>query len=131
MNDCAEIHQESSIQQRLRALIDQHHKNLLREIESVRPVIQAIGGTKPADCHAVQQSIDITHKIAGSSGSMGFNEISEAAKKIETHLNSLAATDEDMPAADRDLLRQYFCDLEALIATVSPKDSDLYSAEDL
>ncbi len=131
MNECAENQQQSALQRQLRVLVDQHHKNLIREIDAARPLFLAIGAVKPADCQAFQRSIAISHKIAGSSGSMGFSDISQTAKKIENHLKSLAAIDGYIPVGDCDLVQQYFCDLEAQIASVTPEDSELFFAEEL
>ena len=114
------------MQEQLRALIRRHCATLADELEAVRGCLSRIDGGDEARARAVAEGIALTHKIKGSSGSIGFQEISASSAKLELCLRSLIADDHRLEPTRRHELDVCFQEFERLIASVTPECSSLY-----
>lgn len=115
--------------EQLSALIEKHCTTLTVELESVRNCLDRLDGSDQPVAEVIAEGIGLAHKIKGSSGSIGFPEISAAAALLERHLRSLAELDETLSPAQRDQVFAHYDGLARLIRQVSPEASTLYNAQ--
>lgn len=80
-----------------------------------------------ADCDAVRAAKVMSHQIKGSSGSVGFKEISAAATELDNHISKLMQAADIAVLEDRQLLDDLCANLAAIVATVTPETSALYN----
>ena len=107
----------------LQALIHKHCDTLQREMSDVVAAFEA-WEREPSNAQFSRDAArSAVHKIKGSSGTIGFSDISETAQKIETRLK---LSDPDDLLAMRDELLDEYSSLRTLIAQISPQQSSLY-----
>jgi HPt (histidine-containing phosphotransfer) domain-containing protein len=111
----------------LRALIARHCETLRSELRGLRAVSQRLGDCPDDAGAAIADGLERAHKLKGSSGSLGYPEISVAAAEFENCLKMLeVATGNAAAMAVRETLSQFVV-LEQLIVSVSPERSTLYN----
>ncbi len=114
------------MQNELRALVQRHCLTLAEELDTVRQCLTRLDDPRYADAEVLEDSIAHAHRIKGSSGSLGFADISTAAALLETHLKALAA----LPAVSRESREEisaYLHRLSHLVETATPQNSSLYN----
>lgn len=116
------------MQDELRALIVKHCETLHREAVAIAACIDLLQPDFRGDDEPVSQAIDLAHRVKGSSGSIGFREISECARDLEFALRALFVTPQAASAeAVRDA-RSAWKRLKRRIDFVSPEESSLFAA---
>lgn len=117
------------MQEQLRELITRHCDTLAEEMEAVRTCIDRFDDPSIPVGDVINEGIELTHKIKGSSGSIGFPEISAASACLEHYLRSLATEAEEIDQEARETAAAHFQTLERLVAVVKPESSTLYNAQ--
>lgn len=118
----------SDLQRQFRALIETHCETLRREAAAVRACLAELRSPAGDPAGAVSRAVGMAHKIKGSSGSIGFKEISAAAQALELHLRALdKAGGPPGPEAISQAL-ELGADLDLLVAAIRPEQSSLYNA---
>jgi len=115
--------------EQLRALIERHCTTLSVELEAVRTCLERLDEPDIAASEVIAEAIGLAHKIKGSSGSIGYPEISAAAALLEHYLRSLESLGEELGPVQRRQISAHFDGLERLIARISPEASTLYNAQ--
>ena len=110
----------------LRALIIRHCETLKREMADVEGCMDRLVNDDEAHASALHQGIEMTHKIKGSSGSIGFANISSTAAALEKCLYAVQDNDDQAQLFEA---CQHFDTLKELVARVKPEESALYSVE--
>ena len=123
--------QIASFHERLRVIVEQHCRNLNAEIAAARPLFQEIDKLERPSSKLLQNAIAVSHKIAGSSGSLGFREISETAKQIEDRLEKASLAGEELPRCDRESVWRRFGELEKQVEIMTFADSELLSCDQI
>ena len=114
------------MEQQLRDLIARHCATLEKELEDVRKCVEQLeDGHSVKD--AIKEGIEMTHKIKGSSGSIGFADISAASALLEHCFRSLLENPEMIDNEARQSVAVHFQSLEQLVLTVRPESSSLYN----
>jgi HPt (histidine-containing phosphotransfer) domain-containing protein len=120
---------KNDVQAEIRKLLVTHCASLKKELEAVDASLVEI--TDPVSMVAkpdLTQSVVLIHKIKGSSGSIGFMDISAAAKRLETALRS-AQDHGTIDDETRWEIIESHATLSSLIATAQPQDSRLYNID--
>lgn len=113
------------MQEELRALIARHCRTLEQEMKDVRACLAPMDDPKAPLEPILREGIELTHKIKGSSGSIGFAEISAAAERLEHYLRELGPA---LKEVECEQAKQHLGELERLVATARPEASTLYNA---
>ncbi len=117
------------MQDQLRALIDKHCDWLERQIALIADSLEALTEGKNNRREIINEAREQTHQITGTSGTMGFKQVSLAAQALE---NCLEATGQNSDGLDPQQFMQIntlFHTLSALAAEVSPEKSTLYNVD--
>ena len=112
----------------LRALVRRHCTTLAVEAEAVGACLARFTDPDQKESDICAEGIELTHKIKGSSGSIGFQNISEASKRLEHCFRSLSEAEMPLSQTQKDEAVTFYGELEQLIRTISPEDSSLYNA---
>jgi len=115
------------MQDRLRQLINRHCTWLHETMPALRHNLTPLITQGQADCDAVRAAKVMSHQIKGSSGSVGFGEISAAATELDNHISKLMQASALAASGDRQLLEDLCLKLANIVATVTPETSALYN----
>lgn len=115
------------MQEKLRKLIDRHCTWLHDTMPALRHNLSPLLQEGDADNDAVRAAKVISHQIKGSSGSVGFLEISEAATKLDGHIGQLMQAEAAASPEDRQTLDALCDELQNIVAIVEPQTSSLYN----
>ena len=116
------------MQEQLRALIERHCLTLVSEAAAVRACLARLADPAADRAAVVAEGTGLAHKIKGSSGSIGFGEISQAAQALEFYLRELARLEGALDEAQVGRAIGLGRDLEARTAAIRPENSALYDA---
>ena len=115
------------MQEQLRELITKHCTTLANELAAMDACFKNISQPGAECIDAVKEGIEHAHKIKGSSGSIGFPEISAAAASLEFCFRDIAASNAAVSPAQQEKLVGCYGDLARLIGSVKPQQSTLYN----
>lgn len=118
----------SEFQDKLRGRIALHRASLHEEAGVLREVLARPRAPAGDTGGAISEGAGLVHKIKGSSGSIGFHEVSAVAQGMETLLRGLERAG---GAADEGGITRALAlvaELDALIAVLRPEQSALYHA---
>lgn len=115
------------MQEKLRKLIDRHCTWLHDTMPALRHNLSPLITQGDADNDAVRAAKVISHQIKGSSGSVGFREISEAATRLDGHIGQLMEAKVTASPEDRQTLDTLCIELQNIVAIVEPQTSALYN----
>ena len=118
-----------TLQTELEALIARHCDTLRRESAEIGSSIARLGDTDVDPAAVVAEATGLAHKLKGSSGSIGFRDVSKTAEALEHRLRSIAGTSVPPSEDDTAEILELFRALEALVAQISPEDSALHGSE--
>ena len=85
-------------------------------------------GPRNSWAEAATEGIALTHKIKGSSGSIGFMKISEAAALLEQKFKVLLDANQQLTDDHKAQIFRQFEELSELITNIKPEVSTLYDA---
>lgn len=110
----------------LKKLVEKHCRTLNDEVSDVSRCLEQLqpDALNEDETAALLQSI--VHRMKGSSGTLGFMEISAAAKSLEQGVMALRSSDTTVTAPDILRLRSMGTTLQGLIRAVRPEDSTIY-----
>lgn len=117
------------MQDEIRALVTRHCSTLKAEMAAVSRNMERLSGESPvAVDQALSGGIEAAHKIKGSSGSIGFKNISDAAALLEASLRRVRDSGRyEEPI--RTEVEQEVLALHDLVEHVRPEDSSLFAAD--
>ena len=118
------------MQEQLRALIEQHCVTLRTTLREIENRILPNGDASAPGQADIERALDLAHQMKGSSGSIGFDEVSRRAGLFEDELKSLhaanacdAGTKLGRAAVER------FDGLKSLVDGLAPEQSRLFDAD--
>lgn len=117
-----------TVQDQLRDLLKRHCTSLLDQIETLDQLISQNGDTSVQSSAPIAKAQNITHQMKGTSGSMGFLEVSSAASMLDDELKLLAKQDrisQPQLQFSKDLLVR----LRKIASQATPQKSTLYDAD--
>ena len=117
------------MQKELRELISRHCLTLTVELEDISQCLARLDAPGASPGPIVAEAIGLSHKIKGSSGSLGFSSISAAASLLEHYLRGLNPEAKALTYEEQEGIRDHLSCLDRLIHSASPKDSALYNAQ--
>ena len=113
----------------VRALVERHCASLRAELVVIEASLSDLdsyeGGVMRQQ---IGDAIAHAHKIKGSSGSIGFADISASAATLERNLRQAHAGSVDDPGV-RQTLKDSLSDLSAKVNNVRPESSRLWNAD--
>lgn len=115
------------MQEKLRTLISRHCVWLHDTMPALRHNLSPLISHGEADNDAVRAAKVMSHQIKGSSGSVGFREISDAATMLDGHIGRLMAAETTASPEERERLDELCVSLQEIVAVVSPEISALYN----
>ena len=115
-------------QEQLRDLLKRHCASLLDQVEILDKLISQNYGASAQSSAPIAKAQNITHQIKGTSGSMGFLEISCVASKLDDKLKLLAKQDSISQLQLRSP-RELLVRLRKIAGQATPQKSTLYDAD--
>jgi HPt (histidine-containing phosphotransfer) domain-containing protein len=109
----------------LQMLIERHCQTIAGEVAAVSDSLAVLWASGSAE--AIRSSIEHAHKIVGSSGSIGFPEVSAAAAALEKALKALPQ--DDMTPGRRAPITALLEQLKVSAAAMAPEKSTLAKLE--
>jgi two-component system, OmpR family, response regulator len=120
---------QSSAMDQLRSLLIDHHGRLLERVGEVGALLASAAMGGPDGEQSISKAIDLTHKISGGAGTIGFLEISRAAAELEQALTTLAALPPDIFSGQLQPSLNRFAEMEHAAKRTSPETSTLYHVD--
>ncbi len=115
------------MEEQLRELIIKHCKTLEVELEAIRQCVKRLDDHAIPAIDTIKEGIEVTHKIKGSSGSIGFADISAASEILEHYFRSFPENIKTLDDKARQKLAHHFQTLEQLVTTITPENSSLFN----
>lgn len=116
-------------QEQLRALLRRHHGTIVEQAEAVaRHFSEGLQDESSMPQH-VTCILEIAHQIKGSSGSMGFREVSTAAAALETQLKALRGAGSAVGREEMRAVEGLINDFKRLASEAVPERSALYNVD--
>nr|WP_321456576.1 Hpt domain-containing protein [uncultured Cohaesibacter sp.] len=113
----------------LRALITRHCDTLKSELSDIENELYKISEDKGDHKELAKQASEMVHKIKGSSGSIGFQDVSSLSLSLELALKELIACPEPIPASVYEKIGEDFIELADRIEALKPEQSSLFNAQ--
>jgi chemotaxis protein histidine kinase CheA len=120
---------KQDMQDQLRALVTKHCETLAVELLEIETCLDGLGQPGVADADAIANGFAHAHKVKGSSGSLGFAEISTAAETLEHCLRDLASNGAAIGPSEREQIFGHYDRLARLIDAIKPEQSTLFNAQ--
>lgn len=116
-------------QEQLRELLRRHHGTIVEQAENVARHFSEGMQDEASMGHHVTCILDIAHQVKGSSGSMGFREVSAAAAALEAQLKSMRGAQTGMHREEMRAVGGLIDDFKRLAGEATPERSALYSID--
>ncbi|MGI9419316.1 MAG: Hpt domain-containing protein [Geminicoccaceae bacterium] len=117
------------VQDQIRALVQGHCDRLPDHVDEIGGKLSRLVNAETDHAAHLGDLIELTHKLNGSSGSIGFRDVGAAAAALEEHLTELAQSQTKPEAPDLARILVLFNALERLASQATPEDSTLYHAD--
>lgn len=115
--------------EQLRALIARHCETLTNELSEIEASLNKLEHGDAPVLDVLREGIEKSHKVKGSSGTIGFAEISDLAAELEAFLRLQAGKSGAMTSADHVQINAKFQRLSQAIEQVSPEQSSLFNSQ--
>lgn len=117
------------MQDELRKLITRHCETLVTELTEVGLCLKKLNDAGGFEDEILAEGLETTHKIKGSSGTIGFPDISAAAKALEARLKEARAAAAPLSKQDWAEIAPLYKELHRLVHTATPEASTLYNVQ--
>lgn len=115
------------MEEQLRALIERHCVTIHEYVDRIGRHLSQIRGPSPNESEALTEAESLAHQLKGSSGSIGFMEVSKASTALDDYLKYLCASDETMTDEKQAKLLGLYGELRNIAEKISPESSTLYA----
>lgn len=117
------------MQEAFRALIDTYCGTLARQLEEIGNHLDDACSGRGDRTRALEGALDLSHQIAGLSGTMGFSAIGTAAARLEALLMKANEGPSASSPDDFGLITDLFESLNQTARDVKPEQSTLYNVD--
>jgi chemotaxis protein histidine kinase CheA len=118
-----------SMQTEVRRLVLRHCATLREEVCQLSRAVTDWDASEGEAGASLEAALFGAHKIRGSSGSMGFGEVSDVAGRLETHLRSVAERGGGRDDGEREAARHLVDDLFLRVSDLAPEQSTLFNRD--
>jgi len=118
-----------SVVDQLRALLDRHCASLDEDIGAIGRKLSAMNPASERYRETIQETVALVHTVNGSSGSLGFSALSDAAANLEDVLNDIARSTTPSDETDITQALKLFDEMQAIATTTNPEDSHLFNVD--
>jgi HPt (histidine-containing phosphotransfer) domain-containing protein len=117
------------MQEKLNRLIEKHCASIKHTVSQVGGLLAQIrDGAASAPLDSVCEAEALAHQLKGSTGTVGFREVCEAATALDDHLKILCRADSEAVINGIGDTMLLFDRLSAIVSTITPSASTLYKA---
>ncbi|MFN0262265.1 Hpt domain-containing protein [Tepidamorphus sp. 3E244] len=109
----------------LHPLIERHCEWLSETVGEIRLLVANLN----TDRQVARRAYELTHEITGSSGTMGFAQVSAAAAVLEEKLKPMSAQPAPYPPFDLLHVQSLYNDLATASHGVEPRHSSLFNVD--
>ncbi|WP_319529892.1 Hpt domain-containing protein [uncultured Cohaesibacter sp.] len=113
----------------LRALITKHCATLGREMDEINLSLTKLQCAGDQCSLVAQEAAGKAHKVKGSSGTIGFKQISQSAADLELYLRQLGEQPGPLTNEQEKKIELLFGRLRILVEGATPEQSSLYDAQ--
>ena len=117
-----------TMQDQLRALVRQHHGNLLKQIDRLGQVLSSISVPDAGCADVIVEAEGLAHQIKGAGGSIGFQDVSRGATVLDDYLKGLVELGAEVTQDQMQRSLALFGDLQRIAQGTTPESSTLYNA---
>lgn len=118
-----------TMQDQLRALVREHHGNLLKQIDRLGQVLSSISVPDASSADAIAEAKALTHQIKGAGGSIGFQDVSRGATVLDDYLKELVELGAQVTPDQMQRSLALFGDLQRMAQGTTPESSTLYNTD--
>lgn len=119
-----------SVGEQLQALLARHCASLATEIPSIGKMLsKAMLVTGERYRELMSETVEMVHRMNGSSGSLGFLALGAAACKLEDIMNESMRSTAGPEEADIRELHRLFLEMKTIAEQTKPEDSHLFGID--
>jgi len=118
-----------TIQEQLRALVERHLVNLGEELALATDLLTPKSDTGTLPLSQIIEAQEITHKLKGTAGSMGFSDIGASASALDEILKTLKTRPDPITAEQLQPVLELLVKLRGIAENTTPAMSALYNAD--
>lgn len=116
-------------QDQMRGILDRHCASLDEQIGAIgEKLAKAMLGSEEF-LELTQEALSVTHRLAGSSGTLGFQEIGQIALQLEEALDEIVRLDTTPDETRMHNSHRLFTRLKEVTGQAKPEDSGLYNLD--
>ena len=115
--------------EQLQALLARHCESLTTEIPLIGAKFSQAVLTRGRYGELARETAEMVHKVNGSSGSLGFRELSSAARNFEEALNESAKSDNAPEESGIRELHHLFSQMQTIAEQTRLEDSPLFGID--
>lgn len=116
------------MQDKLNQLIEKHCETVKRSAEALGAILMRVEDGSMPPRAGIEEAEALAHQLKGSSGTIGFHQISRAAAALDDHLKTLCAAQDTVIIAGMGKAAALFVELAHAANTARPRSSALYAA---
>lgn len=117
------------MQDQLRALITRHCTTIRDYVDHVGDNLAFLAAQEEDADASFHRALELAHQIKGTSGSIGFHELSRLAALFSEYLRTLYPVHGAEAVAQTGEVMKLFSEMSRLAHTLRPQDSSLYDAD--
>lgn len=114
------------MEEQLQALIERHCVTIRKYVDTIGCHLSRIGEPDLPEAEALTEAENLAHQLKGSSGTIGFHEVSAAATALDDYLKLLCVSNEAITEKMLAKLLDLYGDLKNIAEKISPESSTLY-----
>lgn len=115
---------------KLRSLIKVHCVTIKDSVSELEASLSGLYGQADRQSEfIIEEARGLTHQLKGSSGSIGFRDVSNAAAILDDYLKSISGMDRKLNDSELQRIFHMLGKLKRVTATISPEHSSLYHAQ--
>ncbi len=118
-----------TIQEQLRALVERHLVNLGEELATATDLLTPKSDTGTLPLAQIIEAQEITHKLKGTAGSMGFSDIGATASALDEILKTLKTQPDPITPEQLQPALELLGKLRGIAENTTPAMSALYNAD--
>jgi len=116
-------------QDQLRALLTKHCRTINELVEKIAGLSAQLSDASGNPTTLVAEIREIAHQVKGSSGSIGFPDISVAAAELDSQLRHLIEAGNHLDSSDWQTSLFLISELQRLAKDATPERSSLYNVD--
>jgi chemotaxis protein histidine kinase CheA len=106
-----------------------HCTTINSQVDTIQRSLHEVCGSRADQAESIKNALEIAHQIKGTSGSMGYSDVSAAATRLELCLKGLKTPGGRVSSVQLEAALVLLGALQQIARSTTPEMSPLYNAD--